>query len=111
MKSQISSHRFVAVLFAAAVLAPANAFAQDRLKSMPGYERYQEVGKKIAGSVKLGSLSVHWSDDGKSFEYQKDGKKWLFDIALKSSVEAPKPKDKADEDPKPDRSKRRNVGG
>ncbi len=89
--------RLVALLFAASLFSPASALAQDRLKTMPGYERYQEVGKKIQGSVKSGSLSVHWKDDGKALEYEKDGKHWRFDIAAKSAAEAPK----TTEEPKP----------
>lgn len=47
---------------------------------MPGYERFQEMNREISGSVKLGTLSVTWKDEGKAFEYQKDGKRWRFDV-------------------------------
>ncbi len=43
--------------------------AQDRLKTMPGYQQYQKMLQEIPGAVKLGSLGVKWSPDGKSFEY------------------------------------------
>ena len=48
--------------------------AQDKLKAMPGYERYSEIAPQIRNSVKQGGLSVTWSADGNSFEYQEDGK-------------------------------------
>jgi dipeptidyl-peptidase-4 len=32
-------------------------FAQDRLKSMPGYERFERISREIPGSVKLGTLA------------------------------------------------------
>jgi dipeptidyl-peptidase-4 len=53
--------------------------AQDRLKTMPGYDQYQRLSEEIPGSVKLGNLSVTWKD-GSTFEYNKDGKQYRFDI-------------------------------
>ena len=65
------------------------AGAQDRLKTYPGYEQYQKMSKEIQGSVKSGSLNVVWKDDGKTFEYQKDGKVWRYDLATKKTAEVP----------------------
>ena len=48
---------------AALALATPPLLAQDRLKSMPGYARYQEVGKNIQASFKSGSLSVKWRSE------------------------------------------------
>jgi dipeptidyl-peptidase 4 len=62
------------------LVSSAAAAAQDRLKSMPGYERYQSVGKKIASSFKSGALAVKWHDGGKAFEYRKDGKVWRYEV-------------------------------
>jgi dipeptidyl-peptidase-4 len=62
------------------------ALAQDRLKAMPGYEQYQRVGRQITNSVELGSLSVTWREGGKAFEYQKDGKRYRYDIAARKSA-------------------------
>ena len=55
--------------------------AQDRLKSMPGYDQYQKMAREIPGSVKPGSLNVRWKDDGSSFEYAWSGKRYVFDVA------------------------------
>jgi dipeptidyl-peptidase-4 len=61
--------------------------AQDRLASMPGYERYQRMAREIPASVKLAALSVHWKQDGSSFDYVWDGKHYVFDIAANKAVE------------------------
>jgi dipeptidyl-peptidase-4 len=61
--------------------------AQDRLPLMPGYDRYQRMTREIPGSVKLGSLSVRWKDDGSSFEYAWNGKRYVFDVASRHATE------------------------
>lgn len=54
---------------------------------MPEYERYNEMAPKIRSSVKLGALRVTWAEDGKSFEYSRDEKRYCFDIKKKKAVE------------------------
>lgn len=63
------------------------AFAQDRLQGMPGYEQYQRVGRAISGSVRSGALNVTWQEDGKSFEYRRDGKLYRYDLATRKATE------------------------
>src|SRR5262249_6658374 len=53
--------------------------AQDRLKTMPGYDQYSRLSEEIPGSVKLGTLNVTWKDST-TFEYTKDGKQYRFDV-------------------------------
>jgi dipeptidyl-peptidase-4 len=60
--------------------------AQDRLKTMPGYDQYQKMSREIPGSVKLGSISAQWKDDSSSFEYTFDGKRYRFDVAAKQAA-------------------------
>jgi dipeptidyl-peptidase 4 len=60
--------------------------AQDRLKAMPGYEQFQKMSALIPGSVKLGSLAATWKDDGSSFEYAWDGKRYRYDVAAKQAA-------------------------
>jgi dipeptidyl-peptidase-4 len=60
-------------------------WAQDRIKSMPGYEQYQSMRRSIPGSVKLGSQLVTWADDGLSFEFRQDNKRFRFDIATNTA--------------------------
>ena len=62
--------------------------AQDRLKAMPGFARFQEKSREIPGSFKSGSLTVTWRDGGKAFEYRKDDKALRYDIASGKSEEA-----------------------
>ncbi len=74
--------RFLIALLALGwAAAPRSALAQDRLKTLPGYERFQKFSKEITNSVKLGTLSVTWKEGGKSFDYTKDGKSYHYDIA------------------------------
>ena len=72
-----------------ALLAPGGAAAQDRLKSMPGYEQFQRVGRQISGSVRSGALSVTWEEDGKAFTYRQGGKLYRYDLGTGKAVEVP----------------------
>ncbi|HSK09174.1 MAG TPA: DPP IV N-terminal domain-containing protein [Vicinamibacterales bacterium] len=70
-----------------AALFAATPAAQDRLKTMPGYEQYQRMSKELADAVKSGALAVVWQDDGRSFEYQKDGKTYRYQVAERTARE------------------------
>ena len=61
--------------------------AQDRLKQMPGYARYAEMAPKIARSVTRGELRAEWAEDGKSFTYSRDGKRYSYDVGRKTATE------------------------
>lgn len=63
------------------------SFAQDKLKSMPGYKQYSKVAPKIRSSIKSGRLYVTWKDDGNSFEYTQDGKLYSYDVKKQSVTE------------------------
>jgi dipeptidyl-peptidase 4 len=71
-------------------LVTASSSAQDVLKTMRGYSRYQKTVAASTNAVKLGSVSVTWKDDGKAFEYPKEGKRYRFDIVTKSTTEVSK---------------------
>jgi dipeptidyl-peptidase-4 len=75
---------FLAVLAALSVTIG----AQDRLKTMPGYEQFQKMNPQIqAGVVQSGALNVTWKDDAKSFEYAKaDRKIYSFTVATRQSA-------------------------
>jgi len=62
------------------------AAAQDRLKLMPGYDQFTRMSAQTAGAVKLGSIAAEWNDDGSSFEYAFDGKRYRFDVASKQTT-------------------------
>ncbi len=76
-----------AVVVAWLIGAGLPASAQDRLKGMPGYSRYETTGKEMAGAVKSGALNVTWKDGGKAFEYRKDGQAYRYDVASRKAEE------------------------
>jgi dipeptidyl-peptidase-4 len=83
-------------LFAAlTALVALPAFAQSRIKSMPGYERYERMSAERPNAFRSGAVDVTWSDDSRSFEYTLDAKTWRFDLASKAATEvggaAPEP--------------------
>ncbi len=65
-----------------AFLATATTAAQgqDRLPSMPGYARYQEMAPKIRGSMVTGALSVTWAENSESFQYSRAGQRYEYDV-------------------------------
>src|SRR5512132_1893190 len=68
------------------LLLPA-ARAQDRLKLVPAYERYQKISKEVGDAIKWGTVSVTWKDGGKAFEYSRDGKRYQFDVENRPPTE------------------------
>lgn len=76
------------VLVLAIGLMPVTASAQDRLKTMPGYDQYQKMATQIQGSVRPGTLQVKWLDGGKAFEFRRDGKNIRYDVATRTAAEA-----------------------
>ena len=67
-----------------AFLAP-QLSAQDRLPNMPGYARYQEMAPLYRGAMVSGALNVAWAEDGRSFEYSRDGARFRYDVARKEA--------------------------
>jgi len=76
---------------AALLLAVPALRAQDRLPSMPGAERHAAMAPRLATAIKSGAITPTWAEDGKSFEYTRDGKRYRFDVASRrtSDVAAP----------------------
>ncbi len=68
-------------------LIPSLLSAQQWIKEMPGYNRYQKMAPQIRNSVKQGRISAKWADDGKSFEYKFDGKEYRYDVKKKKATE------------------------
>ncbi len=60
--------------------------AQDRLKAMPGYARYEKIAREIPTAVKSGALSVTWTSP-QTFEYARDGKRYRYDVAARSATD------------------------
>ena len=74
--------RLALAAFALATTVPALT-AQDRLASMPGAERYAAMAPRLQTALKSGAISPRWAEDGKSFEYTRDGKRFRFDLVTR----------------------------
>jgi len=68
--------------------------AQDRLRSMPGYDRYQRMAPLISSALGgsgrgfgRGS-TVSWSSDSRAVEFDSAGKRYRFDVGTKKLAEA-----------------------
>ena len=59
--------------------------AQDRLKTMPGYDQFTKMQAAVQSGapVKSGAITAVWSPDSKSFDYTFDGRRNRFDVASK----------------------------
>ncbi len=82
------------LLLTAIALLPIALGAQDRLKTMPGYERFLKLSPELPTAVKMGSLAVRWREDGETFEYARDGKLYRYDVATRQATvigDAPEP--------------------
>lgn len=69
-------------------LVAALTAAQDRLPTMPRFDRYEKLRRDIGGSVTRGDVRVDWADDSKSFTYQKNGKRIRYETATGQESEA-----------------------
>lgn len=69
------------------------AMAQDRLKTMPGYERHKELAPKIGSALKSGAVSGKWRDGGAAFEFKRNDQWLRFDAAKRelAAIEKPAP--------------------
>jgi dipeptidyl-peptidase-4 len=110
VSSNVPAIALIAVLGFSGV-APTNTGAQDRLKTMPGYEQYQKMSGEISGSVKSGTLSVVWKDGGQAFEYRKDGKAYRYAIATRTATEVAPTGENNQPPPGAFRGRRREAGG
>ena len=99
-----------ALLATFALALPANA--QDRLKSMPGYDNYQKMDREIGGSVKLGLTTATWLDEGKGVEWRDaDGKRKRYLFADEKVEDVPADEAAARTVPAPAQGRRRRPTG
>ncbi|MCW5943228.1 MAG: DPP IV N-terminal domain-containing protein [Fimbriimonadaceae bacterium] len=70
-------HRSVPVIIAIGLAV--FVAGQDRLSTMPRYDRYEKLRREIAGSVAGGTQNVVWDDGAPTFTFSKDGKRWRYD--------------------------------
>src|SRR5215471_2199599 len=62
--------------------------AQDRLKTMPAHQQYENVAAHIPTAIKSGALAAAWSDDSRAVEFTRDGKRYRCEIASRQTTEA-----------------------
>jgi dipeptidyl-peptidase 4 len=74
----------VLTLFMAAGLALS---AQDRLRSLPGYEQYQRMAPLLSGAWVSGAIAPRWNADSRAFTYALSGKTYRFDIGSLTAAE------------------------
>ena len=69
--------RCAARAFVGSLLGSAALHAQDRLETMPGYDQFTRMQARLAATpaVKSGAINPTWSANGKSLEYNFDGKR------------------------------------
>jgi dipeptidyl-peptidase-4 len=75
------------VVVAAAALCVQVTGAQDRLKSMPGYDQFERMSREIPAAVKSGALDASWREG--SLEYSRDGKRYRFAPGARTESEVP----------------------
>ena len=75
----------------ALIVLPVAVAAQDRLKTVPGYEQAQRVARDGSTSISGGVLTVAWTDEGKAFEYEKGGKRYRHEVATGRATEIASP--------------------
>ncbi len=86
-KTGVPNWRTGLALIATLGILPVSADAQDRLKTMPGYDRFQKMSKEVAGAVTPGALNVTWSDGGTTFDYTKGGRLYRFDLVTRQTTD------------------------
>ena len=79
-----------AVAVAASLVLQVAVTAQDRLKTMPGYDAAQRIARDARDAVTGGVTAVSWIDGGRALEYDLGGKRYRYDLAraLSAQVEA-----------------------
>src|SRR5579871_6302427 len=82
----LSSHSTMKVHFSLCLLLTSAVIAQDRLKTMPGYEQHEKISGQINGSVKFGALNATWIN-ASTFEYSRDGKQYSYDVTTRQAKE------------------------
>src|ERR1041384_1658312 len=96
MKNRMASSLYRKLIVAAVVMIAAaitlsftlsTSSAQDRLRTMPGYEQFQRMSQQIPGSFVPGALSVTWVDGGQAFTYSWSGKRYRYDVAQRQATE------------------------
>src|SRR6185503_19645064 len=87
MRSRAKSRSVLPLVLALCAFAVVFVSAQDRLRTMPGYEQFQKMQGQTQGAMVSGAVNAAWSADNTSFSYVTGGKAYRFDIATMKPME------------------------
>ena len=62
-------------------MVPLALTAQDRLKTMPGYDAAQRMARDAPAAVTGAVTGVTWIEGGRAFEYDRGGKRYRYDLS------------------------------
>ena len=77
-------------VLALVALAGVTLGAQDRLRHMPGHDRYTQMQalRQAQPLVESGAITVDWAADAASFTYVRDGRQYRFDLERMEAAES-----------------------
>jgi len=64
-----------------ALMVPLALTAQDRLKTMPGYDAAQRMARDAPAAVTGAVTGVTWIEGGRAFEYDRGGTRYRYDLS------------------------------
>ena len=87
--------------------------AQDRLRTMPGFDTYTKLQQAMQGGavVSGGSITPRWEDNGQAFSYTVGGQTFRFDVATLKATAAAAPAATPAPDPAAGRGGAGRAGG
>src|SRR3954467_5845611 len=97
----------LSVTLAAVLAFTLEIAAQDRLRTQPGYDAAQRVARDAPLAVTGGVTNVTWIDEGRAFEYERDGKHYRYDVGQRRASAI----DKTIDDPSGRRAGGGSIGG
>src|SRR5262245_15968318 len=66
--------------------------AQDRLRTMPGFDRFTKMSQELQGGAFVsGAVNPRWEEGGKGFTYTIAEQTYRFDMATMKAGPAPAP--------------------
>src|SRR5262245_18727622 len=79
--TSLCRRRIVPIMLCVVSLCLVSIEAQDRLRSMPGYEQSQKMQSALQGGAPLlsGCITPSWTPDAHSFTYTRAGKTYRFE--------------------------------
>jgi dipeptidyl-peptidase-4 len=64
--------------------------AQDRLRTMPGFEQSTKMSQELQGGAYVsGAINPRWEENGRAFTYALAGQTYRFDLATMKATPAP----------------------